>query len=366
MTSHIYQGDALAVLRTLPAESVHCVVTSPPYWGLRDYGVAGQYGLEERVDCLGWATGRPCGSCFICRLVAVFREVRRVLRADGTCWVNMGDSYAASSTSNHARGKNTRAENPPRVRPSGCLKPKDLVGQPWRLALALQADGWFLRSDIIWHKPNPMPSNVKDRPTVAHEYLFLFSRSPKYFWDHDSMQEDAAASSLSRWSQDVESQKGSTRQPGKTNGPMKAVGGPRATKRRTIRPGIDSRGGGQGGGEMQYPVYTRNRRSVWTIATNSIPQAHFATMPPALVEPCLKAGCPHGGMVLDPFFGSGTTGLVARRLGREFVGIELNPKDCRMARKRIEKDTGLLGPVGIVEASTAPCTGLVPAAQVGA
>jgi DNA modification methylase len=380
MTSRIYHGDALAILRTLPAESVHCCVTSPPYWGLRDYGVSGQLGLEDRVDCLGWATGQPCGVCFMCHMVAVFREVRRVLRTDGTAWINMGDSYCGNPPGNdrpdHSgpnllgtrgiQGSSRRAARVKRKKNAfGGLKPKDLVGQPWRLALALQADGWFLRSDIIWHKPNPMPSSVQDRPTTSHEYLFLLSKSPRYYFDHESMQEPAsgeAEAPRNRWDTKdyrVPGQKPQKRmsraQPvpaGWDVGPGihdKKIGYYRE-KSRTPRPDIDTRGGGQGDGLIKYPVNTHNRRSVWTIPAARFSEAHFATFPPALVDPCVKAGCPAGGTVLDPFFGAGTTGLVARRLGRQFVGIELNPDYCRMAARRIERETGLFGPVEIVAA----------------
>jgi DNA modification methylase len=361
MTSIIHHGDALAVLRTLPAESVHCLVTSPPYWRLRDYGVAGQYGLEDRVDCLGWATGQPCGDCFVCRLVAVFHEARRVLRGDGTAWVNMGDSYAANHGCKSNKSGAKQAQNrgsmsiDTRRNPIGVLKPKDLTGVPWRLALALQADGWFLRSDIIWHKPNPMPSSVKDRPTVAHEYLFLLAKSPRYFWDASAMQEPTAALADGARPQSPYSvsfdrpvaepsrpgQSASQHRPGRT----KVPGG------WDTKPGAHGSVHREGRSAPQYVegvADTRNRRSVWTIPTHPFPEAHYATFPPALVEPCLKAGCPAGGIVLDPFFGAGTTGLVARRLGRGFVGIELNPENCRMAKRRIERDTGLLGPVEIV------------------
>ena len=355
MTATIHHGDALAVLRTLPAESVHCVVTSPPYWRLRDYGVAGQYGLEDQVDCLGWATRQPCGQCFVCRLVAVFAEVRRVLRADGTAWVNMGDSYAASALSVHARGRAGGPANPARCAPPQGLKPKDLVGQPWRLALALQAGGWFLRSDIIWHKPNPMPSSVKDRPTVAHEYLFLLAKSPRYYWDASAMQEPTAALADGARPQSPYSVS-FARPVAEPSRPGQSASQHRPSRQK-VPGGWDTKPGAHGSVHCEgrsAPQYadgvsdTRNRRSVWTIPTHPFPEAHYATFPPALVEPCLKAGCPAGGIVLDPFFGAGTTGLVARRLGRGFVGIELNPDNCRMAKRRIERDTGLLGPVEIV------------------
>lgn len=381
MTATIHHGDALAVLRTLPAESVHCVITSPPYWRLRDYGVAGQYGLEDRVDCLGWATRQPCGQCFVCRLVAVFAEARRVLRADGTAWVNMGDSYCGNPPGNdrpdHSggtmlgtrgiQGSSRRAARLKGSRPDFCgLKPKDLVGQPWRLALALQADGWFLRSDIIWHKPNPMPSSVKDRPTAAHEYLFLLAKSPRYYWDASAMQEPTAALADGARPQSPYSVS-FARPVAEPSRPGQSASQHRPGRQKV--PGAHGSVHREGRSAPQYAdgvSDTRNRRSVWAIPTHPFPEAHYATFPPALVEPCLKAGCPVGGIVLDPFFGAGTTGLVARRLGRGFVGIELNPDNCRMAKRRIERETGLLGPVEIVETSTAPCTGLATTTQVGA
>jgi len=343
MTSRIYQGDVLEVLHTLPDESVHCVVTSPPYWGLRDYEVDGQIGLETRVDCLGWATGEPCGVCFICRMTAVFDEVRRVLRTDGTAWVNMGDSYAASATSNHGRGKNTRAENPRRVRPSGTLKPKDLVGQPWRLALALQASGWWLRSEIIWHKPTCMPESIKDRPTKAHETIFLLAKSQAYYYDADAIREPVTGGAHPRGC-------GVNRKAQKVPGGWDTAPGTHGTIHRGGRsePEYRPRQNPSFSSAVNGLVEMRNKRTVWTIPAARFPEAHFATFPPALVEPCIKAGCTHGGVVLDPFCGSGTTGLVARRLGRQFVGIELSPKYCRMAAARIERETGLFGPVEII------------------
>ncbi|MGE4536664.1 MAG: site-specific DNA-methyltransferase [Desulfovibrio sp.] len=357
MTSRIYQGDSLEVLRTLPDESVHCVVTSPPYWRLRDYGCAGQIGLEDWVDC-GWyaAPARfkailaengvgPCGEYFVCRLVTVFSEVRRVLRKDGTAWVNMGDSYASSSTSNHGRGKNagSRSENPPRIVPREGLKPKDLVGQPWRLALALQADGWFLRSDIIWHKPTAMPENVDDRPAKAHEYLFLLSRGKTYFFDMPAIKEPVTGGAQPRGS-------GVNRKVQKVPGGWDTAKGAHGSFHRKGRgaPEYRPKQNASFSAAVHGLVEMRNKRTVWTIPAARFPEAHFATFPPALVEPCIKAGCPHGGVVLDPFFGSGTVGLVARRLGRDFVGIDLNPDYCRMAERRIERETGLFGPVEII------------------
>jgi len=295
----------MEILRTLPDESVHCCVTSPPYWGLRDYGVEGQLGLEKTPEE------------YVAKMVDVFREVRRVMRDDGTLWLNIGDSYSMSTRGKGGDGKQstnvgTHHDRQWHIAPG--LKPKDLVGIPWRVAFALQADGWYLRQDIIWHKPNPMPESVRDRCTKAHEYIFLLAKSRKYYYDAKAVKEPV-----------------SDRVPFKTNGPMKAVGKIR------LRPngaatyekfGFDTGCGVNANG-------TRNRRSVWTVTTKPFKGAHFAKFPPDLIEPCIKAGCPVGGTVLDPFFGSGTTGLVSLKLGRDFIGIELNKDYCDMAEKRI-------------------------------
>lgn len=335
MSVTILRGDCRDVLATLPDESVHCVVTSPPYFGLRDYGVAGQIGLE------------PSPAAFVAELVAVFREVRRVLRTDGTCWLNLGDSYANDGKwGGHTGGKHVKALHCSPIgrnkRYTG-LKPKDLIGVPWLVAFALQADGWWLRQDIVWSKPNPMPESVTDRCTKAHEYLFLLSKSARYHFDAAAIAEDMAPASTSRLAQDVEAQAGSDRVPGKTNGAMKAVGGRRRgmTPRHTPytsscdQSGLDNVSRGDG----------RNKRSVWTVATQPFSEAHFATFPPALIEPCVLAGCPAGGIVLDPFGGAGTTGMVADRLGRNAILIELNPEYAEMAERRIRKDGGMFADV---------------------
>ncbi len=260
-------GDAAELLRTLDADSVHCCVTSPPYFGLRDYGVSGQIGQEAAPEE------------YITRLVEVFREVRRVLRPDGTLWLNIGDSY----------------------------QNKNLTGIPWALAFALRADGWYLRQDIIWHKPRCIPESVRDRCTRSHEYIFLLSKSERYFFDAGAIKEPVAESTKVRMAQDIEHQAGSFRQPNKTNGPLKP--------------------GGDG--------VSRNKRSVWSICPAHFKGAHFAVFPEKLVEPCVLAGCPEGGTVLDPFTGSGTTGVVSKRLRRNFIGIELNPEYREMAVERI-------------------------------
>lgn len=302
----LYLGDCIETMRRLPAGSVQTCVTSPPYFGLRDYGHDGQIGLEPTPDE------------FVAALVEVFREVRRVLRDDGTLWLNLGDSYArtggtdrrVSDTAKVGSTRNTLAQMSDRTSkaPVG-LKDKDLIGIPWRVAFALQADGWYLRQDIIWHKPNPMPESVTDRCTKAHEYIFLLSKSPRYYFDHEAIKEPVAASTVARLAQPtLAAQAGSDRVPGKTNGNMKAVGD----------------------GE------SRNKRSVWTVTTKPFKGAHFATFPPELIEPCILAGCPEGGTVLDPFGGAGTTGLVATQAGRDAVLCEINPEYVEMARARID------------------------------
>lgn len=360
-TWQIHLGDVRDTLRQLPAASVQCCVTSPPYWGLRDYGVEGQLGLEPTPDA------------YVANMVAVFREVRRVLRDDGTLWLNLGDSYAGNASSGGANqndgGPAVRVSGVPTKRGDG-LKPKDLVGIPWRVAFALQADGWYLRSDIIWHKPNPMPESVTDRPTKAHEYIFLLTKSAKYYYDAAAIAEALAVEPYA---------------PG------------------NVATGRLSRDGAEREPERVWGLNgTRNKRTVWTVPTQPYPEAHFATYPEALIEPCILAGtsergqCPacgspwgrvvevgsrpnvrpvgqkHDGtyyaanpgggvandrrarefkgwqptcacdagdpvsqLVLDPFTGSGTTGAVAVRRGRSFVGCELNPDYLALARKRI-------------------------------
>ncbi len=380
----LYRGDCLKILRRLPDCSVQCCVTSPPYWGLRDYGVAGQLGLE------------PTPEAYVARMVEVFREVRRVLRDDGTLWLNMGDSYASNGvgggspvdvrkygdrpTRENDKVRGRKEDRSLRIPPG--LKAKDLVGMPWRLAFALQADGWYLRSDIIWHKPNPMPESVRDRPTKAHEYVFLMSKSERYFWDQEAVREDAAVAPHAA---------------GYVNGKDYATG-PMNRNGHSQREGDQSRIWAASGG--------RNIRSVWTITPKPFKGAHFATFPPELVDRCVKAGtsergaCPQCGkpwervtkrkfygaatdhkltlecgkgrswrhprniegyepaqtlgfrpactcqaaaepvpcVVLDPFVGSGTTAAVARSLGRDCIGIDLNPKYLTMARARVKAE----------------------------
>lgn len=312
MAVEIRVGDCRDLLRSMPDESVHCVVTSPPYFGLRDYGVAGQIGLEPTPDA------------FVAEMVGVFREVRRVLRGDGTLWLNLGDSYAGSWGAQGHRetpatlSRNSIANHPKRTKNTGSirqagLKRKDLIGIPWRVAFALQADGWFLRSEIIWAKPNPMPESVTDRPTSAHEKIFLFAKSARYWYDAEAVREPD---------------------------------GGRASGNGFVREYRLSYEG-RGDPEQWEPGGGRNLRNVWTVATQPFSEAHFATFPPALIEPCIKAGCPSGGTVLDPFGGAGTTGLVADRLGRSAILLELNPAYAEMARRRIEGDAPLLSEVRV-------------------
>jgi site-specific DNA-methyltransferase (cytosine-N4-specific) len=358
-------GDCRDTMRRMIADGVRvqCIVTSPPYWGLRDYGVDGQIGLE------------PTLPEFLAQLVEVFDLCRQLLTDDGTLWLNMGDSYAANGRSGLNTGFAGRAvkysggghraeqarNRSGKTVPHG-LKPKDLIGQPWRLAFALQDAGWYLRQDIIWSKPNPMPESVRDRCTKSHEYLFLMTRSEKYYFDQDAILEPASPNTLARLAQDVANQTGSTRANGgaKTNGNMKAVGRgstgvgfghgydatPKPRSRRDSFKREDSKREqaipGQAVGthrpdraESEWDVSRRNRRSVWTIPTQAYSGAHFATFPEALVEPCVLAGSRPGDIIFDPFFGTGTTGRVALRLGRQFIGCELNPDNAALQNDRL-------------------------------
>ncbi|WJV25860.1 MULTISPECIES: DNA-methyltransferase [Pseudomonas] len=329
----ILVGDCIDMMRTLPDQSVHTRVTSPPYFGLRDYGHDGQIGMED-------TPGE-----FVDNLVAVFREVRRVLRDDGTLWLNLGDSYCSTApgTKNAPQSKGSK-KNPeqwanarPKTPPG--LKPKDLIGIPWRVAFALQNDGWFLRQDIIWHKPNQMPESVKDRCTKAHEYMFLLSKGPRYYFDQDAIREPAMASTVTRLKQDIDGQTGSDRVPGKNNGPMKAVGRSRRNSfaretKYTVGEHGQTAQHRSGRDDFDYDE-TRNKRSVWKVATASYKGAHFATFPPDLIRPCVLAGAPRGGMVLDPFGGAGTTALVAMQEGRKSLLCEINPGYAAMAERRI-------------------------------
>ena len=312
-------------------------VTSPPYFGLRDYGVDGQLGLD--------ATPGE----YVAKMVEVFRCVKDVLADDGTLWLNIGDSYAATTRNlgrndagrnftggggNKEGSGNPGRQGSARANMSG-LKPKDLIGIPWMLAFALRADGWYLRQDIIWHKPNPMPESVRDRCTKAHEYLFLLSKSERYYFDGRAIAQPIADSSKERLAQpNLPNQQGSDLVPGKTNGNMKAVG-PRFGGNKY---GDDDREESRtkSGNEYTGGDGLANRRSVWTVATRPYKGAHFATFPPSLIEPCILAGSRPGDIVLDPFMGSGTTAAVALQHGRQYLGCELNPayqplQDARIA-----------------------------------
>jgi DNA modification methylase len=330
MQSIVLQGDSLEILKEFPDESVQCVVTSPPYWGLRDYGVEGQLGLEKSPEE------------YVQKMVEVFREIRRVLRNNGTLWLNLGDSYtgpkgntksglqkAAEKSDGKIRDNENRrdfnGESHPSLRlsiPEG-LKPKDLVGIPWRVAFALQADGWYLRQDIIWHKPNPMPESVRDRCTKAHEYIFLLSKSPKYYFDHEAIKEPAICGA-----------KGSQFHTGKTG--EHQLG--RAQKIRPSKPKGSFKAKGEPlPGQLPFRaiVEMRNKRSVWTVTTKPFKGAHFATFPMDLIEPCILAGSKPNDLVLDPFAGAGTTGVVCKQHSRDFLGIEINPEYVEIAEKRI-------------------------------
>lgn len=421
MTVRLLLGDCRDVLKTLADRSVQCVVTSPPYFGLRDYGVEGQIGLE------------PKPSAFVAEMVGVFREVWRVLRDDGTVWLNLGDSYANDAkwggSSNSKNADNTNGGEGFRQKRLTGMKSKDLMGIPWRVAFALQDDGWYLRRDIIWSKPNPMPESCTDRPSTAHEYVFLLTKRARYFYDAEAVREPMVAASIARLSQDVENQAGSLRANGgaKTNGPMRAVARASDKQRGHSRrhAGFNDRWDAME--KDDQCAGGRNLRSVWTIATQPFSEAHFATFPPKLAETCILAGtsemgaCPacgapwartitkgepdeahraacgadasggYGGqsiknhdaagvqnasdvkrrildglrkktygwqptcdcpaadpvpcVVLDPFGGAGTVGLVAERLQRDSVLIELNPEYRDITERRITRDAGLFARV---------------------
>jgi DNA modification methylase len=387
LSIRILIGDVREQLRLLPADSFDCVVTSPPYWGLRDYGTGRWDGGDINCDhkkvtdeafavrksTLGDGkkhTGHilegfkeQCGRCGAKRIdrqigmeptvgdhlavmVDVFAEVRRVMKPTATLWLNYGDCYATSPNGRSAADTKAAGDDDRTFRDKpfstigGVLKAKDLCMIPNRLAIALQEAGWWVRSEIIWHKPNPMPESIKDRPGSSHEKVWLLSKQPRYFYDHIAVRQPLAAASVSRLAQDVESQEGSTRANGggKTNGNMKAVkfGGNKGGENPT-----------HSGNEWDPTLEGSNLRNVWTIATAAFSEAHFATFPPELAERCIKAGCPPGGHVLDPFGGAGTTGLVADRLQRHATLIELNPEYAALARRRIDGDAPLF--VGAAE-----------------
>ena len=291
----IINGNSLEVLKSLPDNSIDCCVTSPPYYALRDYGCDGQIGLEETPEK------------YIERLCDVFSEVRRVLTPQGTLWLNIGDSYNGNKVGNTEVVKNKKVSesNDFHKKLWSGAKPKDLIGIPWMLAFALRSQGWYLRQDIIWQKPNPMPESMTDRCTKSHEYIFLLSKSQKYYFDHEAIQEKA------KYPFDNRGERGDIR---------------RGTQMNSMS--------GQTG-EM------RNKRDVWTVNTKPCKEAHFATYPFELIKPCILAGCPENGIVLDPFMGSGTTAIVARSLNRNYLGVELNPEYIKIAHKRLDKHLGM-------------------------
>lgn len=350
--NHIYQGDALMVLRRLPDQSVNCIVTSPPYWGLRDYGVAGQMGMESTPEE------------YIDSMVAVFREAKRVLRDDGTLWLNVGDSYASKSRGYRSAEKTgkqaylstgTYGAILKREKVVSGLKAKDLVGIPWMLAFALRSDGWYLRSDIIWAKKNCMPESVTDRPTKSHEYIFLLTKSEKYYYDHESIKEPAiydvdGTGTAARKARQKDENKSI---PTSLNAGIKKGGGAgfKDAKKMDGKHSDKQRGHSRrhAGFNDRWDMLSkdeqctgmRNKRDVWFISPAQFPEAHFATFPEKLVVDPIKAGCPEGGIVLDPFMGAGTTALVAAKLGRNYVGIEMNPEYRDMAEKRLKKELGM-------------------------
>jgi DNA modification methylase len=313
--TQILNGDCIEMMKTLPDQSVNCCVTSPPYWGLRDYGHDGQIGLESTPEA------------YVARMVEVFREVRRVLRDDGTCWVNLGDSYAANAATKKnpaklsggfesCRGSDTPTLNTDQqgriAYRGGEIKAKDLIGIPWRVAFALQADGWYLRQDIIWHKPNPMPESVNDRCTKAHEYIFLLSKQERYYYDREPIREPIKPTTNG---------KSGVRRSGDSRSRSKEHWGIPHNPENVI---------------VEYEeIKGANKRSVWSVGTKPYAGAHFATFPPELIRPCILAGCPKGGVVLDPFGGSGTTAAVANEENRNAILCELNPDYIPLINERI-------------------------------
>lgn len=351
MATRLMIGDVREQLALLDADSVDCVVTSPPYWGLRDYGVEGQIGLE------------PTLAEHLAVMVQVFSLIKRVLKPTGTLWVNYGDCYAttpngrSAADTKSAGGDDRTFRDKPFSTIQGVLKPKDLCMVPNRFAIALQEAGWWVRSEIIWAKPNPMPESIRDRPATSHEKIFMLTKAPRYFYDKDAVRQNMQASSVARLSQDVERQVGSSRASGgrKTNGNMKAVGKIRASDVASPKhaghinhTGIEGTPRGEGRNLRNYEPAPLE---VWPIATKPFSEAHFATFPPELAERCILAGCPVGGTVLDPFGGAGTTALVAERHGRDSVLIELNPEYADITRRRLVADAGLFASIAVKEAA---------------
>ena len=369
----VYLGNSLEVIKTFPDESVDCVVTSPPYYGLRDYGtgtwIGGDpncdhedarkktrfdYAIDEKqstskgTDMKIYEKVCPiCGAVrvdeqigleetpeeYIERLVSLFREIRRVLKKDGTCWVNLGDSYSGNCSRTSKGRAGMGAEREGVFKKGGVLPSKNLIGIPWRFAFAMQNDGWILRQDIIWAKPNPMPESVTDRCTKSHEYIFLFSKSEKYYFDYEAIQEPANTQ------KEINPKFGGTKYGNNDDKHFQTYSG-NEWKPKTKncqydgqRPNTMHLRREEGLPDEEYVV--RNKRDVWSVNVRPNNEAHFATYPQMLIQPCILAGSPQGGVVLDPFMGSGTTGIVARKLGRKYVGIELNPEYQKMAERRI-------------------------------
>ena len=359
----IYQGDCIQVLKKIPDNSIDCCVTSPPYFGLRDYGQAHQIGLENTPEL------------YVSKMVELFEEVRRVLKPTGTLWLNLGDSYAAYWGQKYGQGQSlsgtreNKGSSPPSkkspVFENGGIKPKDLFGIPWTVAFAMRSAGWYLRQDIIWSKPNPMPESVTDRCTKSHEYIFLLSKSQKYYWDQDSIKvrcitnenrpsgvernrtygyNSKENNNPSAYLKNA-SWKGSSFDKGKTREMQMTRGHTRKSgnKERKPRPGPINNTSNQCG-SVPWEGSLANKRSVWNVATTPFKGAHFATFPEKLIIDCIKAGCPENGIVLDPFMGSGTTALVAAKTNRNYIGIELNPDYIELANSRLQNTLGLFNP----------------------
>lgn len=351
MINKIHTGDSLELLSSMPDDYVNCCVTSPPYWCLRDYGMNGQLGQEKTPEE------------FIRKLVMVFTQVFRVMKADGTLWLNIGDSYAsgprnrtkeqscASSTLNgtlDSQMASLKQSN----KIVGGLKPKDMIGIPWMLAFALRDVGWYLRSDIIWHKKNCMPESVRDRPTKSHEHIFLLSKSRKYYYDYEAIQEPAIydVNGIYTDARKARQHIGNKSNPTEKVNGMRSAGfkdaglmnGKNADKQRghsRRHAGFNDRWDNMT--KKEQCTGMRNKRDVWIVAPAQLSEAHFATFPEHLIVPCIKAGCPEGGIILDPFIGAGTTALVARKLNRNFIGCELNPDYVTIANNRLKQKLGL-------------------------
>lgn len=339
MLNRVFCMDALELLRRLPDQSINCVVTSPPYFGLRNYGVAGQIGLE------------PTPAEYVCKLVTLFRELRRVLRDDGTIWLNLGDSYAndgkwgGATGGKHVNGLHGES-GVGRSRKATGLPPKSLMLIPARVAIALQDDGWIIRSEIIWSKTAPMPESVTDRPTKAHEAIFLITKEPHYYYDADAIAEPARDWGTRDRSNGKYHNEGTGLHPHTGLSGKPKMGGGNFSRR------YSEAQLAHGGISERRPYLTRNKRSVWTVGPEPFSGAHFATFPRKLITPMILAGCPVGGVVLDPFMGSGTTALVARDLGRQYIGSELNPEYVAIAERRLSQPFTL--PMLFEETEAAP------------